>query len=334
MNLANKRILVIGGAGFIGSHLVDSLAEKSPSALYIVDNLFLGSRKNLVQARKKYPSLRFYKKDATNSKWLRGFIRQEKISVVFNLATKALGYSFDDPEDAFHVNTKIASCLLESLRLKEINYLIHFSSSEAYGTAAKVPMSEDHPLLPHTPYAAGKAAADLLINAYQKTFGLRILILRPFNNYGPRQNKGSYAGVVPITITKLLDGEPPVINGNGKQTRDFIFVRDTARLAVMLAEREELYGKVINLGTGTEVTVRDIVKNICNISGYCGDIKKAPCRPGDVLRHRADINILLSTVENPSLQSLEKGLFETFEWYFQTAAKITFSKTKKSIEIK
>ncbi|MDO8503231.1 MAG: GDP-mannose 4,6-dehydratase [bacterium] len=321
MDFSNQKILVTGGAGFIGSHLVDSLVEARPKALHVVDNLFLGRRENLNQARLRYPNLRFHKLDAANGGVLRNLIRRKKIGVVFNLATKALGYSFDSPLDAFHVNTQIVGHLLESLRLGEIRHLIHFSSSEAYGNALRVPMGEEHPLRPTTSYAAGKASADLLIRSYQESFGLCVLTLRPFNNYGPRQNENLYAGVIPLTIKRLLKGETPVVYGDGLQTRDFMFVADTVRLALMLARRENVYGKVVNLGTGCETPIRDIVKRLCSIAGYKGRVKKTLPRAGDVRRHCADISLLRSLVGKMALRPLEEGLTETWEWYARLSTK-------------
>lgn len=315
MKFTNQAILVVGGAGFIGSHLVDRLAEEQPCKLLVVDNLFLGREENLDEARLVYPNLQFHKIDASNGSILRELIRQEKINVVFNLATKALGYSFDNPTDAFHVNVLIIEHLLEALRLGEIQHLIHFSSSEVYGSALHIPMREDHPLLPQTPYAAGKASADLLIRSYQESFGLKVLILRPFNNYGPRQNKGLYAGVIPLTIDRLRKKQAPVIHGNGFQTRDFLYVKDTARIAVTLAKEKNLAGRVINLGTGRESTIREIVESLGQIANYKGSIKTTAPRPGDVLRHCADISILKSIIDKLSLLPLTEGLKATWEWY-------------------
>src|SRR6185503_15749130 len=226
-----------------------------------------------------------------------------------------------DPADAFHVNTVIAGHLLESLRLKEIEVLVHSSSSEAYGTAQTVPMPESHPIAPHTPYAAGKAGADLMVRSYEETFGLQVLTLRPFNNYGPRQNQGLYAGVIPITMTRLLRGEPPVIQGTGEQTRDFIFVRDTARLAVELAMRDELRGRTFNLGSGVEISINDLVRRICAVAGYSGAIQKAPARAGDVHRHCADVRALQGVAGSVALHSIDRGLEETWSWYRAQASK-------------
>lgn len=315
LDFCRQNVMVVGGAGFIGSHLVDSLIKEFPSKLHVVDSLFLGREENLEEAKKKFSSLQFHKLDATDGDALRMLIRKENIGIIFNLATKALGYSFDNPSDAFNVNVEIAGNLMESLRQKEFSHLIHFSSSEVYGSALKIPMREDHPLRPHTPYAAGKASADLLIHSYQESFGLRVLILRPFNNYGPRQNEGLYAGIIPITIKKLLQNKPPTIQGDGLQTRDFLYVMDTVKLAINLAKQDDLWGQVINLGTGREISIYKIIQLLCKISGYKGKIEKFPKRLGDVQRHCADVSNLRLAIENLSLTPIEEGLEKTWEWY-------------------
>jgi UDP-glucose 4-epimerase len=315
MDLARSRILITGGAGFIGSHLADALVDESPNEIHVVDNLFLGSEENLAQAKCRFRPLFFHKLDATNQKVFPALLTRLRPDVVFNLATKALGHSFEDPQDAFHVNVLITGHLLEALRLGEIGRLIHFSSSEVYGTAQTIPMPETHPMMPHTPYAAGKASADLMIRAYQETFGIRLLTLRPFNNYGPRQNTGLYAGVVPITMKRILKGDPPIIFGTGNQTRDFIFVQDTARIAVELSKLDGLYSETVNIGTGVETSIEDLIRRICRVSGYEGSIEHGPARPGDVSRHCADGKKFAKTGVSLRLHTLDEGLRTTWEWY-------------------
>ncbi len=316
MRFNKQRVMVVGGAGFIGSHLVDSLINEAPDAIHVVDNMFLGSKENLDEAFIRYPKLKLHKLDATDGKNMRRLIIKEKINVIFNLATKPIGYSLVSPTDACLLNIQIISHLLESLRMGEIQHLIHLSPSQVYGTGIKKPMNEDYPLDPHTTYAAGKAGADLLIRSYQESFGVRVLIIRPFNNYGPRQNEGLYAAVVPVTMNKLFNGQPPVISGDGSQTRDFIFVKDTVRITMDLAKRDELAGRIINVATGRETSIRDIVHKLCQEAGYNTDkIVKGPLRPGDVKRHCADISLLRSLEDKLSLTSLENGLAKTWQWY-------------------
>jgi len=242
--MGERPALVTGGAGFIGSHLVDRLLADGAPKVIVVDSFFMPSTNNLVSAMERYgDALVVYREDAADRDAMRAIIRREGPEIVYDLATKALEYSFFNPRGAFSVNTDIAATLAELLRDGEYRRLVHLSSSEVYGTAAAVPMTEDHPLNPETSYAAGKAAADLLLASYVRMFELDLVILRPFNNYGPRQNAGSHAAVVPLTIKRLLSGLAPVIHGGGQQTRDFMYVSDTVDRLVRLECRNRLRGQ-------------------------------------------------------------------------------------------
>ena len=314
-SLRDKKILVTGGAGFIGSHLVDDIIEKKPASIVVVDNFFLGKEENLKEAKKDFPDLRIYRQDASQFQAMEKIIRKERIDVVFNLATKALGYSFVDPDDAFMVNTNIASVLLRLLHQKFYKTLIHLSSSEAYGTAKFIPITESHPLDPKTLYAAGKAATDLMVNSYFHTYKLDVAIVRPFNNYGPRQNEGSYAAIIPLTIKRILLGEPPVLEGDGKQTRDFIYVKDTTSATIKIYENEKTRGKTINIASGRETSVKDIINSIINTLSYRGKIVRKPPRPADVRRHLAGIELAKKFINFIPTITLEEGLKHTVEWY-------------------
>ena len=314
-SLRDKKILVTGGAGFIGSHLVDDIIEKKPASVVVVDNFFLGKEENLKEAKKDFPDLRIYRQDASQFQAMEKIIRKERIDVVFNLATKALGYSFVDPDDAFMVNTNIASVLLRLLHQKFYKTLIHLSSSEAYGTAKFIPITESHPLDPQTLYAAGKAAADLMVNSYFHTYKLDVAIVRPFNNYGPRQNEGSYAAIIPLTIKRILLGEPPVLEGDGKQTRDFIYVKDTTSATIKIYENEKTRGKTINIASGRETSVKDIINSIINTLSYRGKIVRKPPRPADVRRHLADVTLARKLIGFEPNIEFEEGLKLTVDWY-------------------
>jgi UDP-glucose 4-epimerase len=176
-------------------------------------------------------------------------------------------------------------------------------------------MDEAHPLAVETPYAAAKAAADLIVRSYARTFGLDTVIVRPFNTYGPRQNERQYAGVIPIVIRRILSGLPPIIFGDGEQTRDYTFVTDIVAGIVAAARHEGARGRVINLATGEEVTINRLVQLICQAMGYEGRILHGPPRAADVRRHRADVTLARSLLGWVPAVSLEEGIARTVAWY-------------------
>jgi len=311
-----KRVVVTGGAGFIGSHLVDALIAGGAGRVAVVDTFFLGKEENLTAARRAGgDAVHVYREDAGEFSAMAAVCAAEKPDLVFNLATKALLYSFFNPAGACRVNLDIALTLGELLRAGACGRLVHLSSSEVYGTARSVPMDEGHPLLPETSYAAGKAAADLLLTSYVNMFGLDVVMVRPFNNYGPRQNDGALAAVVPLTVKRILEGRSPVIQGDGLQTRDFIYVGDTVRAILALAMREDRSGQVINLGSGRETTILEIVETLCDIMGHRGAIVHEEARGADVRRHCAGIDRARAVIGEVSTTPLGEGLRQTVDWY-------------------
>jgi UDP-glucose 4-epimerase len=176
-------------------------------------------------------------------------------------------------------------------------------------------MGEDHPLLAETSYAAGKAAADLLLMSYVNMYGLDVVTVRPFNNYGPRQNDGAFAAIIPLTIKRLLEGSPPVIEGDGLQTRDFIYVRDTVAAIVALATMDEAAGRTLNVGSGRETPISEVVETLCDIAGYSGEILHAPPRVADVRRHRADVARAEALLGPVVRTELREGLEQTYGWH-------------------
>lgn len=308
-------VLVTGGAGFIGSHLVERLARECPRRLSVVDNFFLGTRLNLQEASILFPSLSCYDANATDFARMEQIFKIEQPAIVFNLSTIPLPASLERPEFAIREIVNLAAVMCELGRRGLYERLVHCSSSEAYGTATYVPMDEMHPLAALTPYAAGKAAADLVVRSYCETFGLMATIVRPFNTYGPRQNARSYAGIIPITIRRIYNGEPPVIYGTGEQTRDYTFVSDIVHGMVLAGQEANGNGDVINLGSGKEVQIRHLVESIAGLLGYEGDIIHAPPRPGDVLRHCASIERARAALAFAPRVSLSDGLSRTVAWY-------------------
>ncbi|MFN8380548.1 MAG: NAD-dependent epimerase/dehydratase family protein [Anaerolineales bacterium] len=316
MKLTNKNVMVTGGAGFIGSHLADRISKENPANLIVVDSFFLGNEDNLIKARKSFPELKLYRMDASNLAAMLQLVVSEKVDVVFDLAVVPLPTSLDFPTWTIETNIGIASTFCELARRGHIQTLVHCSSSEAYGSAVHIPMSEDHPLVPCTPYAASKASCDHIVLSYRETYNIDAVVVRPFNNFGPRQNPGSYAGIIPIVVRRILNKTPIEIFDDGEQTRDFIFVRDTVDAMVKIYEEEKTRGQVINIGSGYETSMNSLVAQL-------KEVMKAPdhpvfhsaARPGDVRRHCGDVSRLKSlTGFEPRTISVDT-LTETADWY-------------------
>jgi len=310
----NRRVLVTGGAGFIGSHLVDRLLRRGASVV-VVDNFFLGKRENLADAVATGGPLEIFYEDACDVAALREIIERHEIQDVFNLATKALEYSFVNPRGAFAVNTDSALALAELLRKEHYERLVHTSSSEAFGTAVERPMTEEHPRNPTTPYAAGKAAADLLLTSYVRSFDLDIRILRPFNNFGPRQNWGSFAGVIPRTIDRLRRGLPPILHGDGSQGRDFVYVEDVAEGLIAVAETPAARGTDLNIASGVETPIREVISALCEVADFRGEWIREERRTADVDHHVGDASRLERLTGFRPRTSLADALERTWAWY-------------------
>jgi UDP-glucose 4-epimerase len=295
--MKNKTIAVSGGSGFIASHLIKALKKENPKEIYNID---LKTRANLTEYRE-----------------IEVFFEQHKIDVVFDLATLPLPVSLKNPYKVVNDITKMMLNLCELQRVGMFGRLVHISSSEAYGTASCVPMSEDHHLKPRTPYAAGKASADLIGLAYFQTFGSDIIIPRCYNAYGPGQPL-NWGAVIPKTINKILNGDPPIVYKDGKQTRDFVFVKDLAKGIIEVGKLDQK-GIIVNIGTGIETPITDLIHLICKLMGFEGKPQIMEQRVADVSRHCADTSLLKSLTGFTPKTKLEDGLKETIEYYRKNA---------------
>lgn len=317
--LDGKNVLITGGAGFIGSHLCDRLLREPLARLVAMDNLFLGRERNLEEAVKDKRFI-FEKGDVTDLTLIKKSISKYSVEVVFHLAVIPLEASLEKPLWCFDQNVKMTQSVCEAIRQSKRKItLIAFSSSEVYGQARYVPIDERHPLCGHTPYAASKIASDALVHSYHCTFGLDTALVRPFNNYGPRQNDGSYAGVIPLTIRRILSGEKPVVYGDGKQTRDFIFVKDTADAAVAIYKEEQSRGEAFNLASGRQITIEKVIKLICRQMEYTGEVEYQEERPGDVRILEGSIEKAKDIIGFEPGVKFEEGVKETVKWYVDDA---------------
>jgi UDP-glucose 4-epimerase len=311
-HIKNSTILVTGGAGFIGSHLVDRLLAENAKEVIVIDNMFLGNEENLKDAISK--GVIFYKDDIEITSSLDYIFDKHNIDIVFNCATKALNYSFVNPKNAFDTNVNGVLNILEHQRRGHFKTLVHFSTSEVYGTAEYEPMDEKHPIKPTTTYAAGKAAADIAIHSWVNMFDLDAFIVRPFNNYGPRQNyKGYLAGIIPISAYRILNNISPEIHGTGLQSRDFIYVLDTVDAIIKLYPLMEKADS-INISTDGQISMKEVIAKIATLMEYKGEILQKPARGADVECHNAS-NTKIKSMIDYQLTSFEEGLAKTIAWY-------------------
>ena len=302
-----SKILITGGAGFIGSHLTDKLIEEG-NEVVVVDNLSTGKKENLnVKAK-------FYEVDICDSK-ISQIFQEEKPEIVFHFAAQIdVRKSIDNPMSDAEINILGSLNLLENCRKVDIKKFIFISSGGAvYGDTDVIPTPESQPENPESPYGITKMTIEKYLCFYKKTFGLNYTILRPANVYGPRQDSRGEGGVVAIFCDKILKNEEIRIDGNGEQTRDFIYVKDVVNAGVMSMEQEK--NEVYNIGTGIETNVNEILEKIRELtSSNCKGIHDL-AKSGGQTRSCLDFSKARQELGWQPEYDLEKGLKETIEWF-------------------
>lgn len=318
--VAGSRVLVTGGAGFLGSYVVERLIEEGAARVVVVDDFSLGRRENLASVDDS-PRLEVIELDCADMDGLREVCETEgAFDACFNLAVIPLPASLAEPRRTTDANVAMTTSVCELGRLGLFRRLVQFSSSEVYGTARTAPMAEDHPLHPHTPYAASKSATDHVALSYWITFGLPTTIVRPFNAYGPRQNDKAYAGLIPQVVRDVDAGRAVTIHGDGEQTRDYTHARDVASATLKLAEHDGALGRAFNTGSGRELTVNSLVASLLRALGEPEwPVVYGPPRPGDVRRLIADVTAAHELVGFETSVDLDEGLVETVAWYREAA---------------
>jgi UDP-glucose 4-epimerase len=315
-SLRDRSVLVTGGAGFIGSHFVDRLVREDPSRITVVDNFFLGNTDNLRDALAKRSDIEVARLDASDLASMQDVVTSREVDVVFDFAVVPLPTSLRFPAWTVMTNVGIVTTFCDIARRELVERLVHVSSSEAYGSARYVPMDENHPHDAITPYAASKSAGDHVIQSYIETFGIDATIVRPFNNVGPRQNPGSYAGIVPIVVQKVMRGETIEIHGDGEQTRDFVYAPDTADAVLAVYNSEECRRQVLNVATGVETSINDLVRRLLGVLGAENHpVVHVGERPGDVRRHCADVTKMQQLLGKTAPSITDDELAATAEWY-------------------
>jgi UDP-glucose 4-epimerase len=311
VSLAHGRFLVTGGAGFIGSHVVDRLLAAGHEVV-VLDDLSSGSLAHLPDPHGT-PGLRIAVADIRDSQVIDPLF--QGIDYVLHMATRDVRSSLRQPTMVHDVNVNGTLNVLKAAAAHRVRRLLYCSSSEVYGTATKVPMGEDYDFKPETLYGASKLAGEYYAQVFQRSGWLETVIARPHNTYGPREYyEGNKGEVIPRFIVRALADQPPTIYGDGSQTRDFTFVGETAEYLVrVLIEGDP--GEVYNICRGQEVSIRRIAELVKEVSGLTADPVFLPGRPSDVLRLYGDPTKLIRKFTSAPRIGIQEGLKTTFEWF-------------------
>lgn len=310
-------ILITGGAGFIGSNFVEMFFDAYKEEKIIVLDVFTyaASPDNIPERIKNSPRFHLVRGDIRDREVVEGLVSQADYVVHF-AAESHVTRSISDDLPFFETDVMGTQCIASAIshHHDRIRKFVHISTSEVYGTnenLAKV-MDEDHPLNPCTPYAAAKAGADRLVYAYQITYGIPTVIIRPFNNYGGRQHLEK---VVPRFITSAILGEPITIHGQGTMTRDWVYVEDTCRAVIRAIESGSAVGNVFNIGTGHDTSINDIAAMILKMTRSKSQIINVAPRPGQVDCHISSTSKSEEVLGWKAQVELEEGLQRAVRWY-------------------
>jgi dTDP-glucose 4,6-dehydratase len=307
--------LVTGGAGFIPSAFIRHLLASTSHEVVSLDALtYAGNLENLADVM-AHERLSFVHGDIRDAALVRELVAN--VDVIVNAAAEShVEKSIAEGGSEFvTTNVEGTQILLDAIRATPVERFILISSSEVYGTAERDPMDEDHPLNPRSPYAGTKAGADRLAYSYWATYGLPIAIVRPFNNYGPRQHPEK---VIPRFITQALCDEPVTIHGDGRASRDWLYVDDDAEAieAIIEAPIERVSGEVLNVATGVDISVLDIAELVLSLLGKPASLRvHVDERPGQVRRHIGSTDKIAELCGWRARTSFEEGLARTVAWY-------------------
>jgi UDP-glucose 4-epimerase len=300
------KVLVTGGAGFIGSNIVDKLVTRGDQVV-IVDNISSGKEEN-VNTR-----ARMYRVDITSPELLGVFEKEKPDAVIHQAAQIHVNTSVEDPLYDAHVNIMGTINLLEACRKTGVKKVVYASSAAVYGNPEYLPIDEKHPVCPLSGYGVSKYTVEHYLHVYHHLYGLKYTILRYANVYGLRQDPRGEGGVISILVDKYLNRQPFTIFGDGEQTRDYIYVEDVARANLAALERGD--GEVLNIGTGVSTSLNDVVKLFDRIAGYKNNVEYGPERPGDIKFSYFDNTKACQTLAWEPKITLAEGLRKTYEYY-------------------
>lgn len=305
------KTLVTGGAGFIGSNLVGQLMKEG-NEVVVLDNLASGYRENL----DRYPEAGFIEGDVRDRDAVRA--ATEDVEVVFHLAASVGNKrSIDDPLTDAGVNVMGTLTVLEAARQSGVRKIVASSSAGIFGELKTLPIREDHPVEPDTPYGSTKLCMEKLCLSYAKLYAMEAVCLRYFNVYGPNQRFDAYGNVIPIFTFRMYNQQPVTIFGDGEQTRDFVNVRDVVQANMKAAAAKGISG-AFNIGSGTRVTINRLAAILKDVSGIDAEIVFGEPRPGDVRHSMADISLARASLGFTPSVPLESGLVEYVDWVSHT----------------
>lgn len=309
--MSMKRCLITGGAGFIGSNLAIKLVHRGCS-VRVMDNLHTGRFENLAPV---FDDLETLRGDIRDLECVRAAVKG--VDTIFHQAALvSVAGSITDPIACHECNVTGMLNVLVAARDAGVRRVVFASSSAVYGDAGLPPLSESAPPSPVSPYATAKLVDEFYARNFYELYGLETVGLRYFNVFGPRQDPNSeYAAVIPKFTTSLLDGKPPVVYGDGEQSRDFVFVSDVARANILAAEAPSIGGEVFNIGTGNKTTLNDLIDILGQILSATARPVYEARRPGDIVHSWADIGKASQMLGYEPSFGLEEGLRETVDWF-------------------
>ncbi|MFC1914419.1 NAD-dependent epimerase/dehydratase family protein [Chloroflexota bacterium] len=305
--LKGKKILVTGGAGFVGSHIVDRLSPDND--VTVLDNMFTGSMTNLSKSKDR---ITFVKGDILDKELVNKLAADAEY--IFHLAAHVGNIrSLEDPYFDMNVNIGGMLNLLEACRDTGVKRIVYSASAASFGEARYLPIDENHPQYPESPYAASKLAAEKYAFTYYKVYNVPTAAVRYFNIYGPRQDTSEYANAVSIFLGKFKRKQPITIYGDGEQTRDFLFIQDVVNANILAATHPKALGQNFNIATGKATSINTVADIIDSISGYKNERIYAPSRAGEVMHSRATIEKAQKTLGFNPTTTLEEGLRSTWQ---------------------
>lgn len=307
--MTNKKVLITGGAGFIGSHLAEEWINQNAEVI-ILDNLRSGKSSNI----EHLTTAKLLKKSVTDKE---AVLKASKgVDYIYNLAALvSVPESVENPYECVNINVNGVLNILEAARKNNVKKVIHFSSAAVYGDNPSSPKTISMRPEPKSPYGITKLDGEYYLNQYYESFGIDTLSFRCFNVFGPRQNPDSqYAAAIPIFVNRALKGEELVIYGDGEQTRDFIFVKDVVNANIIAALKQEVTG-VFNLGTGTSISINELVEMIMKLTSSKSNVTYQAERPGDIKHSLSSIKETEEILNFNPQYDLKAGIEETIKYF-------------------